>query len=174
VASSGFGLLPLGLGRGMYVRHDPCSCRVLPAHWRENVRAENQGYEQKQTQRSHVCHFFHILLSPNCLCFGCGKRWLGGSRKRTDRLRKSRDKRILGSNASLSHNKSKLGAPDAASGEPLHLPSRSNRTDDAATQRRACGHGLSRVSGGRPPRTRGRTLEPSSPPVLALTKSKDH
>jgi uncharacterized damage-inducible protein DinB len=32
-------------------------------------------------------------------------------------------------------NTSQIGALDATSGEPFHLPSRSNRTDDAAAQR---------------------------------------
>jgi hypothetical protein len=37
----------------------------------------------------------------------------------------------VANNASVSHNTNQFGAPDAASGEPFHLPSRSSRTDDA-------------------------------------------
>jgi uncharacterized damage-inducible protein DinB len=37
-----------------------------------------------------------------------------------------------GKNALFSHNSNQLGAPDATSGEPFHLPSGSSRIDDAA------------------------------------------
>src|SRR5258708_26365466 len=62
----------------------------------------------------------------------CGAVKVGGSRKRTSRVRGSPDKRIPGKNASFSHDTSPFGEPDATSGEPFHLPSGSTRTDDAA------------------------------------------
>ena len=74
---------------------------------------------------------------------------MGGGREGTGRVRESGDKRILRQNASFSHNTDQIGAPDATSGKPFHLPSRSSRTDDAAASRRASGDGLPCVSGGR-------------------------
>src|SRR5260370_21749755 len=62
----------------------------------------------------------------------CGAVKVGGSRKRTSRVRKSPDKRSLGKNASFSHNANPFGAPDATSGEPFHLPSGASRTAGAA------------------------------------------
>ena len=60
---------------------------------------------------------------------------VGRSRGRTNRVRESYDNRILGNKAAFSQNTSQIGALDATSGEPFHLPSRSNCTDDAAAQR---------------------------------------
>jgi hypothetical protein len=49
----------------------------------------------------------------------CGAGKVGGSREKTDRVRESRDKRIIGKNASFSYNPNQIGAPDATSGEPF-------------------------------------------------------
>jgi hypothetical protein len=43
-----------------------------------------------------------------------------------------RYKRILGKDDPFSHSTNQIGAPNATSGEPFHLSSRPNRTDDAA------------------------------------------
>jgi hypothetical protein len=40
-------------------------------------------------------------------------------------------------------------APDATSGKPFHVSSRSNRTDDAAACRKARGHGFPCIFGGK-------------------------
>jgi hypothetical protein len=48
---------------------------------------------------------------------------VGGSREIASRVCESRNKRILGKDASCSHNANQFGTPDATSGEPFHLPS---------------------------------------------------
>ena len=50
-----------------------------------------------------------------------------------------------------SHGTNQVDASDATFGEPLDLPSGSNRTDDATAWGRASGYGLPCVSGGRGP-----------------------
>jgi hypothetical protein len=67
----------------------------------------------------------------------------------SDRVRESGNKRTLRRNAPFSHHTSEIGAPDATSGKPFYLPSRSSRTDDAPACQRACGDGFPCVSGGR-------------------------
>src|SRR5712691_3131198 len=67
----------------------------------------------------------------------CGAVKVGGSRKRTSRVRESPDKRILGKNASFSHDTSPFGEPDATSSESFLLPSVSRLTDDAVACRPA-------------------------------------
>ena len=52
--------------------------------------------------------------------------------ERESRVCESRNKRILGKDASCSHNTNQFGTPDATSGEPFHLPSGSSRANDAA------------------------------------------
>jgi hypothetical protein len=83
---------------------------------------------------------------------------VGGSRERTSRVREWRHQRILGKDASCSHNTNQLGTPDATSGEPFHLPSGSSLANDAAACRRAGRHRLRLVFTGGTPRGSRRTL----------------
>jgi hypothetical protein len=85
-------------------------------------------------------------------------RWAEIEKEQTDFVDQVTDE-LLKENAPVPHNACPIGAPNATSGKPFHIPSRSSRTHDAPAWQRACGDGFPCVSGGRSARGCGATIE---------------
>jgi len=100
------------------------------------------------------------LFSPDAFPnLAGGTAEVGGSRERADGVRKFRDRGSVGKNAPFSHNTTQFGGPDATSGQPLHVSSRSSRRDDAAARCQTSAHRFPRISVGMPARSSDHTVE---------------